>query len=143
PYSQPFGGLNYIRNSVKIVVDAYHGSVDYYMVDEADPVLQVYDSIFPNVFKPLSELPAGLERHLRYPQDLFEIQLELYNRYHMVRPQVFYNNEDLWTRPNEKYAGQVRIMEPYYVLARLPGDARMRFMLISPLTPQNRDNMIA
>lgn len=143
PYSQPIAGFNYIRNSVKVVVDAYHGTVNYYVIDENDPVLKVYDAIFPNVFKPISELPAGLEHHFRYPQDLFEIQLELYNRYHMTLPQVFYNNEDLWTRPNEKYAGQIRVMEPFYVLARLPGETELRFMLISPMTPQNRDNMIA
>ncbi len=143
PYAQPISGLNYIRNSVKIVVDAYDGSVDYYVVDENDPVLRVYAAIFPNLFKPLTELPAGLENHFRYPQDLFEIQLEQYNRYHMTLPQVFYNNEDLWTRPNEKYAGRVQVMEPYYVLARLPGESELRFMLISPLTPRNRDNMIA
>src|SRR5690606_24948512 len=114
PYAQPISGLNYIRNSVKIVVDAYDGSVDYYVVDENDPVLRVYAAIFPNLFKPLTELPAGLENHFRYPQDLFEIQLAQYNRYHMTLPQVFYNNEDLWTRPNEKYAGRVQVMEPYY-----------------------------
>ncbi|MFU8813220.1 MAG: UPF0182 family protein [Balneolaceae bacterium] len=143
PYSRRTGGINYIRNSVKIVVDAYNGSVDYYMVDENDPVLQVYDSIFPGLFQPLSELPNGLDRHFRYPQDLFEIQIDVFNRYHMVRPQVFYNQEDLWTRPNEKYGGRQILMEPYYVLARLPGEEELEFMLISPLTPENRDNMIA
>ncbi len=143
PYAQPFASFNYIRNSVKIVVDAYEGSVDYYVVDEADPVLQVYSSIFPNVFKSRDQLPEGLERQFRYPQDLFEIQIEVYNRYHMTRPQVFYNNEDLWTRPNEKYGGRQLLMEPYYVLARLPESETLAFMLISPLTPANRDNMIS
>ncbi|MEX0599710.1 MAG: UPF0182 family protein [Rhodothermales bacterium] len=159
PYSQPFQGFNYIRNSVKIVVDAYEGSVDYYVIDEEDPVLQVYESIFPNLFKSRSELPDQLERQFRYPQDLFEVQLQRFNRYHMTSPQVFYNNEDLWTRPMEKYGGQQILMEPYYVLARLPVDepseptvvpasvngdrANLEFMLISPLTPENRDNMIA
>src|SRR6056297_733932 len=143
PYSQSYQGLNYIRNSVKIVIDAYEGSVDYYMVDENDPILNVYASIFPDLFKPFSDLPEGLVNHLRYPQDLFEIQLEIFNRYHMTRPQVFYNQEDLWTRPNEKYGGQQILMEPYYVLARLPGEDELEFMLISPLTPENRDNMIS
>ncbi len=159
PYSQPVQGFNYIRNSVKIVVDAYEGSVDYYVVDEADPVLQVYRSIFPNLFKSRSEVPGTLERHFRYPQDLFEIQIERFNRYHMTTPQVFYNQEDLWTRPWEKYGGQQLRMEPYYVLARLPREPErgatirpaatngdrpdLEFMLISPLTPENRDNMIA
>ncbi len=144
PYSQRYrGGFNYIRNSVKIVVDAYHGSVDYYIVDEEDPVLKVYDNLFPDVFKSLDELPNGLDEHFRYPQDLFEVQIETFNRYHMTRPQVFYNQEDLWTRPNEKYGGRQVLMEPYYVLARLPGEEELEFMLISPLTPENRDNMIS
>jgi len=143
PYSQKFRDVNYIRNSVKIIVDAYEGTVDYYIVDENDPVLKVYDDIFPDVFKSLDQLPDGINEHFRYPQDLFEIQLEIYNRYHMTRPQVFYNQEDLWTRPNEKYGGQQILMEPYYVLARLPNEEKLEFMLISPLTPENRDNMIS
>ena len=143
PYAQPYGSINYIRNSVKIVVDAYDGSVDYYVVDEEDPVLNVYRSIFPDLFQPLDALPQGMQNHFRYPQDLFEIQLQIFNRYHMTRPQVFYNQEDLWARPNEKYGGRQITMAPYYVLARLPGDEELEFMLISPLTPENRDNMIA
>ncbi|WP_340106621.1 UPF0182 family membrane protein [Rhodohalobacter sp. 8-1] len=143
PYSESYQGLNYIRNSVKIVIDAYEGSVDYYKVDDNDPILNVYESIFPDLLKPISDMPEGLINHLRYPQDLFEIQIELFNRYHMTQPQVFYNQEDLWTRPNEKYGGQRILMEPYYVLARLPGEDKLEFMQISPLTPENRDNMIA
>ena len=144
PYSQRYRNrFNYIRNSVKIVVDAYHGSVDYYVVDEEDPVLQVYSSLFPELFKSVDEIPGGLDAHFRYPQDLFEVQLETFSRYHMTRPQVFYNQEDLWARPNEKYGGRQILMEPYYVLARLPGEETMEFMLISPLTPENRDNMIS
>lgn len=143
PYSTTKRGVNYIRNSVKIVIDAYEGTVDYFIVDEDDPILQVYDTIFPDLFQPLANLPEGMEAHFRYPQDLFEIQMETFNRYHMTRPQVFYNQEDLWTRPNEKYAGRQVLMEPYYVLARLPDEEELEFMLISPLTPENRDNMIA
>lgn len=143
PYSQSYQQINYIRNSVKIVVDAYEGTVDYYMIDENDPILNVYASIFDELFKPASEIPDGLAEHFRYPQDLFEIQMQLFNRYHMTQPQVFYNQEDLWTRPNEKYGGQQIRMDPYYVLARLPGEEKLEFMLISPLTPENRDNMIA
>lgn len=143
PYSQSQQGINYIRNSVKIVVDAYEGTVDYFIIDEEDPVLKVYETIFPDLFQPSSDLPAGLEDHLRYPQDLFEMQMQIFNRYHMTSPQVFYNQEDLWERPNEKYGGQQIKMEPYYVLARLPGEDTLEFMLISPLTPENRDNMIS
>ena len=144
PYSQRYqNGFNYIRNSVKIVVDAYEGTVDYFIIDEEDPVLDVYDSIFPGVFKSMDELPEGIEDQFRYPQDLFEVQIETFSRYHMTTPQVFYNQEDLWTRPNEKYGGRQLLMEPYYILARLPGEAELEFMLISPLTPENRDNMIS
>lgn len=144
PYSQRYrNNFNYIRNSVKVVVDAYEGTVDYYIVDENDPVLDVYDTIFPDLFKPFDEIPAGIERQFRYPQDLFEVQIETFSRYHMTTPQVFYNQEDLWTRPNEKYGGRQMLMDPYYVLARLPGEESLEFMLISPLTPENRDNMIS
>jgi len=143
PYSQKEGRINYIRNSVKIVVDAYEGSVDFYVIDEQDPVLQVYQSIFPDLFKSVDNIPDGMDEHFRYPQDLFEVQMAIFNRYHMTRPQVFYNQEDLWARPNEKYGGRQITMEPYYVLARLPGEEQLEFMLISPLTPENRDNMIA
>jgi uncharacterized protein len=144
PYSQQYrNGINYIRNSVKIVMDAYDGTVDYYIVDEEDPILKVYDSIFPGLFKSLDELPEGLDAHFRYPQDIFEIQIETYARYHMTRPQVFYNQEDLWTRPNEQYGGRQIRMDPYYVLARLPESDRLEFMLISPMTPENRNNMVS
>ena len=144
PYSEQYEGrYNYIRNSVKVVVDAYSGEVNYYVVDEEDPVLEVYQSFFPDLFQPMEQMPEGLEHHLRYPQDLFEIQIETFSRYHMTQPQVFYNQEDLWTRPNEKYGGRQLVMEPYYVLARLPENPELEFMLISPLTPENRDNMIS
>ncbi|MDZ7693577.1 MAG: UPF0182 family protein [Balneolaceae bacterium] len=121
----------------------YNGSVDFYAVDEEDPVLNVYRDIFPDMFKTLDEMPEGLKQHVRYPKTLFNIQMELYNTYHMTQPQVFYNNEDLWTRPNEKYAGQQTTMEPYHILMKLPGEEELQYLLISPLTPNNRDNMIA
>jgi len=143
PYSTPKRGVNYMWNSVKIIVDAYEGSVDFYKIDDNDPILNVYDTIFPGLLKDKSEVPDGFGEHFRYPQDLFEIQMETFNRYHMTTPQVFYNQEDLWTRPNEKYGGQRILMEPYYVLARLPNEQELEFMLISPLTPENRDNMIS
>lgn len=144
PYSEPYHrGINYIRNSVKIVVDAYDGSVRFYVMQPDEPVLQVYRKAFPGIFRPLAEMPAGLRGHLRYPEDLFRIQVDKYNRYHMTVPQVFYNNEDLWTLPNEKYAGDPLAMDPYYILMRLPQEERLEFLLMLPLTPQNRDNMIA
>jgi len=144
PYSETYQGeFSYIRNSVKVVVDAYNGSVNFYVMQPNEPVLQVYRDAFPELFKPFSDMPNGLQQHIRYPLDLFEIQMEKYNTYHMKDPRVFYNNEDLWSRPMEKYAGSPILMEPYYVLTKLPGETKQEYMLISPLTPSKRDNMIA
>jgi uncharacterized membrane protein (UPF0182 family) len=135
--------VNYIRNSVKVVVDAYNGSVSFYAMEPDEPVLAAYGNAFPGFLKPLSALPAGLKSHLRYPQDLFQAQIARYAAYHMRDPQVFYNNEDLWTIPQEKYGGSAITMEPYYILMRLPGEERLQFMLMQPLTPAGRNNMIA
>jgi hypothetical protein len=148
PYSQPQAGgpaqgSNYIRNSVKIVVDMYNGSVSFYIMDPKDPVLDVYRHAFPGVFKDLNELSAGLKLHLRYPQDLFAIQAAEYSTFHMTDPQVFYNREDLWVAPEEKYDGAVNPMEPYYILMKLPGSSQMEYLIMTPFTPQKRDNMIA
>jgi uncharacterized membrane protein (UPF0182 family) len=145
PYSQPVGSFNYIRNSVKAVVDAYHGTVRFYLADPSDPVARVYARIFPGLFQPLSELPPSLRAHLRYPVDLFEVQAHVYATYHMRDPQVFYNREDSWAVANEIFADRPQPVEPYYVTLRLPGaeSARPEFVLILPMTPQRRDNMVA
>ena len=151
PYSEPvreqrgYEGTRYIRNSVKIVVDAYDGDVSLYVAEPEDPIIQTYQRIFPDLFRPLDAMPERLRNHIRYPQDLFEIQVERYRRYHQTQPQVFYNNEDLWTRPQEQYAGRQRQMEPYYILTDLPGQdaAGLEFMLMMPMTPDGRDNMIS
>jgi uncharacterized membrane protein (UPF0182 family) len=149
PYSEPirdqqgYEGTRYIRNSVKIVVDANNGDVSLYVADAEDPIIQTYQKAFPSLFQPLDAMPNDLRKHIRYPQDLFEMQIERYRRYHMTEPQIFYNNEDLWTRPREQYAGRQRIMEPYYIMTKLPGQEKQQFMLMSPMTPENRDNMIA
>ena len=124
-------------------MDAYDGSVDLYVMDPEDPVLAAYRRAFPELFRPLADLPAGLRAHLRYPQDLFQAQVTRYAAYHMQDPQVFYNKEDLWTVPLEKFGGTTVPMEPYYVLMRLPGEERLEFMLMLPMTPQGRDNLIA
>lgn len=143
PYSEPSEGqYNYIRNSVKVVVDAYNGTVDFYVSDEDDPVLDVYRDIFPDMFQSMDQMPGNLRQHIRYPIHYFKAQISKYNKYHMTESQVFYNNEDLWTRPNEKYGGRSIKMEPYYVLTKLPGQEELQYLLISPLTPNNRDNMI-
>jgi hypothetical protein len=148
PYSKPQSGslgigLNYIRNSVKVIVDIYEGSVRFYVMDADDPVLGVYRKAFPGVFRELGELSQDLKRHLRYPEDLFTIQADMYRTYHMTDPQVFYNREDLWSFAQEKYAGNTIPMIPYYILMRLPGQKELMYLLMSPFTPQNRDNMIA
>jgi uncharacterized protein len=144
PYSEPTNdGFSYIRNSVKVVVDAYEGDVRFYVIDPADPVLRAYQAAFPSLFRPLDEISPGLRQHLRYPQDLFEVQVDKFNTYHMTVPQVFYNREDVWAPPHEKFAGKAIQMEPYYVLTKLPGENRLGFLLMTPVTPRNRDNMIA
>ncbi len=144
PYAQPFNGReNYIRNSVKVVVDAYHGDVDFYITDEKDPLIKTYQAVFPGMFKPLSEIQGDLRNHIRYPDFLFQAQMSIYNTYHMTNPQTFYNNEDLWERPNSKYAGQTIKMKSYYIVSKLPQEEQLQYLLISPLTPHNRDNMVA
>ena len=144
PYAEPAeAGVSYIRNSVKVAIDAFNGDVAFYVIDPADPIVRLYRAAFPALFRDLDAMPAGLPAHLRYPQRLFEIQVRQYAKYHMTVPQVFYNDEDLWTAPREKYGGEVIPMVPYYVLLRLPGEERLEFMLMTPMTPANRDNLIA
>ncbi|CAB3793143.1 hypothetical protein LMG28614_03659 [Paraburkholderia ultramafica] len=149
PYSPPgFGdGANYIRNAVKVVVDAYDGTVDFYVSDPADPLLRTYERIFPGLFKPLDAMPPELRRHIRYPEDLFLIQAQLYRAYHMDQPEVFYNREDLWQFPRELVGmdgeSTASTMPPYYTIMRLPGDARAEFILMLPMVPSQRENMIA
>jgi len=138
-----YDGLNYIRNSVKAVVDMYDGTVRFFVMDPKDPVLAVYRQAFPNVFNDLNKMPADLKKHLRYPEDLFALQADQYSTFHMTDPQVFYNREDLWAAPMEKYAGEVQPMKPYYILAKLPGSNQLEYLLMTPFTPQNRDNMIS
>ena len=133
PYSNPHSagygtGLNYIRNSVKAVVDMYDGTVSFYVMDPHDPVLAMYRRAFPDVFKELSQLSPDLKLHLRYPQDLFGIQAAQYESFHMSDPQVFYNREDLWVAPQEKYGGTVTPMEPYYILMKLPGSEQLEYL---------------
>jgi uncharacterized membrane protein (UPF0182 family) len=147
PYSEPYGKIfqrsNYIRNSVKVLIDAYEGSVLFYVADPRDPILRLYKTAFPNLFKGLKELSEDLRNHLRYPEDLFTIQADMYKTYHMTDPQVFYNKEDLWAFAQEKYAGTPTEMAPYYILMRLPDTQELQYLLMTPFTPQARDNMIA
>jgi uncharacterized membrane protein (UPF0182 family) len=145
PSAQPAQDLdlNYIRNSVKIVVDAYHGTVDFYLMDDSDPVAVTYQRIFPNLFKPFSAMPADLQKHIRYPEDLFLIQARLYQTYHMEAAEVFYNREDLWQFPRQPGGDGIATMAPYYIIMRLPGEPQAEFFLMLPMVPSRRDNMIA
>jgi hypothetical protein len=135
--------LNYIRNSVKIVIDMYNGSVRFYAMDPSDPVLAAYRRAFPGTFSDLGQLSDDLKSHLRYPGDLFGVQAQQYRLFHMTDPQVFYNQEDLWRSPIENYEGESHFMRPYYVLMKLPGSNRLEYLLMTPFTPPGRDNMIA
>ena len=145
PSAQPTQDLdlNYIRNSVKIVVDAYHGTVDFYLMDPSDPVALTYQRIFPSLFKPFSAMPADLQKHIRYPEDLFLIQARLYQTYHMEAAEVFYNREDLWQFPRQPGGDGIATMAPYYIIMRLPGEPQAEFFLMLPMVPSRRDNMIA
>ena len=145
PYSEPFEGkFNYIRNSVKVVVDAYDGTVKFYVSDKTDPLIDTYSKIFPDVFKPLSEMPSDLREHIRYPIDIFKVQADKYLEYHMQDSQIFYNNEDLWNIPQEKFgqSGDLQKVEPYYLVMNLPGNNNNEFVLLSPFTPNQRKNLI-
>jgi uncharacterized protein len=145
PYSQPNrpGGINYIRNSVKVAVDAYDGTIVFYVADAQDPLVRTYQRIFPSLFQPIDTMPPALRQHVRYPEDLFVVQASMYGTYHMTDPEVFYNKEDLWSFPQESYAGKTVTMQPYYTIMRLPGEPHEEFILMLPMVPNARDNMIA
>jgi uncharacterized membrane protein (UPF0182 family) len=125
------------------VVDAYNGTVDFYLSSPDDPIIQAYGRIFPGVFKPLEQMPEELRAHIRYPQDLFTVQAHMYATYHMQDPQVFYNKEDVLSIPHRSINGRETEMEPYYTIMRLPGEAKEEFVLLLPFTPNKRDNMRA
>ncbi len=144
PYSEPGKDkFNYIRNSVKVVVDAYNGSVNFYVTDSNDPIITSLSKIFPNLFQPLDAIPLNLRHHLRYPLDLFAVQSDRLRTYHMTDPQVFYNREDLWEIPKEIYGSKPRSVEPYYLITELPTAKSAEFILLLPFTPTQRPNLIA
>jgi uncharacterized membrane protein (UPF0182 family) len=144
PYSQRnANGINYIRNAVKVAVDAYDGNPVFYVADPTDPIVQTYQRIFPSLFQRMDSMPESLRRHIRYPEDLFVLQASVYGTYHMKDPEVFYNKEDLWSFPKESQRGQTATMQPYYTIMRLPGESHEEFILMLPMVPNNRDNMIA
>ncbi|MDO9308239.1 MAG: UPF0182 family protein [Deltaproteobacteria bacterium] len=140
PYSKPLtGGINYMRNSVKAVVDAYDGSVGFYISDPNDVLVKVYARIFPDLFKPLSAMPEDLRRHVRYPHQFLQLQAAMFAAYHMTDPKVFYNKENLWQIP----ALGEKPMEPYYTIMKLPGEKVEEYILLLPFTPSKRDNLAA
>jgi len=139
--------INYMRNSVKVVVDAYDGTTTFYVFDTGDPIIAGYRAVFPSLFKDASKMPAGLRKHMRYPEMLLKLQAEVYGLYHMTDPEAFYNREDLWTVATEvglSEGGQqtTQAMEPNFVLMKLPGETGEEFVEILPFTPANRNNLI-
>ena len=152
PYSQPLplngGNVNYIRNSVKAVIDAYNGTIKFYQTDPDDPIIKTYAKIFPKTFLPLTELPKSLTAHLRYPQDLFTLQTAIYTTYHMDDPQIFYNKEDQWEIPaiaqgGEAQPAKVPVMDPRHMIMKLPGEKAEEYILMLPFTPRAKDNLSA
>ena len=152
PYSEmapdqngAFVNVNYARNSVKAVVDAYDGTTTFYQIDTKDAIANTYGAIFPGLFKPFSEMPSGLQAHIRYPRDLFNLQAERFALFHMTDPRVFYTREDLWNiaKENLQQAGGPSPMRPFFVISRLPGEAKEEFVTILPYTPNGKTNMIA
>ncbi len=144
PYSEPTSEkINYIRNSVKVVVDAYNGKVKLYIADPSDPIVHTWEEIFPNFLQPLDSMPVALRSHIRYPPDFFKVQSERLLTYHMTDPTVFYNREDQWRVPNEIYGTEQQVVEPYYLIMKLPTEVSEEFILLHPFTPMSRNNLIA
>ncbi len=144
PYSEPVESLgNYVRNSVKAVVDAYDGTVQLYISDAKDPIIRTYARIYPGIFQAMDNMPADLKSHMRYPQGMLTIQALMYRAYHMQDPQVFYNKEDLWSIPGKIAESGEQEMEPYYTIMKLPEGNKEEFILLLPFTPSNKDNMSA
>lgn len=150
PYSQPiatqkwYKGINYIRNSVKVVVNAYNGETNFYLIDSTDPIAKSYSKVFPNLLKPASDMPEGLKDHLRYPVDYFDIQTRIYQDYHMSNPRVFYNREDAWNIAKEIYQTEAEgiPVEPFFVNMKFPDSDKLEFVLMRPYTPIRKDQMV-
>lgn len=144
PYSEPFSAendVNYIRNSVKVVIDAYNGTTNYYVVDRDDPIAQTFKKIYPDLFKDLDEMPEGIRAHIRYPSTLLNIQANVYQRYHMNDVKVFYQNEDLWQISSEIYGTEEQPMAPNYYIMKLPGEKDAEFVNSIPFTPKDKKNL--
>jgi uncharacterized membrane protein (UPF0182 family) len=144
PYSTAIvSGVNYIRNSVKVAIDAYDGTTIFYLADADDPMAATYARIFPALFRPISEMPPALRAHVRYPEDIFGLQAAVYAVYHMTQPAVFYNREDQWEVPTIGQDTNAEQMQPYYTIMRLPGERDAEFIQMLPFTPRRKDNLAA
>lgn len=142
PYStEAARGVNYIRNSVKVVIDAYNGTTTFYVAHAADPMVQTLQTIFPSLFRPIDDMPAGLRSHVRYPEGIFNLQASVYSTYHMTSPAIFYNKEDQWEVPAIDRGGESIRMEPYFTMMKLPGESEAEFIQMLPFTPRRRDNL--
>ncbi|HSL75476.1 MAG TPA: UPF0182 family protein [Candidatus Limnocylindrales bacterium] len=135
--------FNYLRNSVKVTMDAYDGTMTFYVADPSDPLIRTWSKVFPTLFKPIDELPADLVAHLRVPEELFNVQTRVFGRYHVTNPLRFFQSDDLWTVPQPQGSDQSLPSEAYYVIMRMPGEAEAEFLLLQPMVPVNRPNMIA
>ncbi|MGI6548789.1 MAG: UPF0182 family protein [Syntrophomonadales bacterium] len=143
PYSEPFEGRkNYIRNSVKVVIDAYTGKTTFYIADNQDPLIRSLDRVFPSLLQPLDKMPEGLKSHIRYPEDMFSIQANMYSLYHMTDPSVFYNKEDRWNIPQEIVGEKPEQVQPYYIIMQLPDEDEPEYILMLPFTPNTKQNMV-
>ncbi len=145
PYATPFGarGINYLRNSVKVVIDAYHGSTAFYLWEPTDPIAMTINRIFPGLLRPMDEMPKALRSHVRYPEEIFKVQAAAFATFHMTNPQVFYNKEDQWQVPVIDDEGSATPMQPYYTIMRLPGEKGTEFIQMLPFTPRMKDNLSA
>ena len=143
PYSTSAAGVNYIRNAVKVTIDAYHGRTRFHLVDPADPVAITIGKMFPGLFQPLSTMPEDLRTRLRYPQQIFALQAAMFATFHMVSPAVFYNREDQWEVPAFEIGGQPTPMHPYYTIMKLPGESGPEYIQMLPFTPRQKDNLAA
>ena len=144
PYSQPHGNtVNYIRNPMKVVINAYDGKVTFYQMDSTDPLANAWGKVFPGLFTPGDQMPADLRRHMRYPEDLYSVQADMLTTYHMTDPVIFYNKEDVWEIPTEIYGTEPAKTVPYYQYWLFPAETEPEFALLLPFTPLSKKNMTA
>jgi uncharacterized protein len=143
PYSAQIRGINYIRNAVKVTIDAYDGTTTFHVIDPSDPIAQTVNKMFPGLLQPIESMPEDLRTRLRYPQQIFSMQAAMFATYHMLNPAVFYNREDQWEIPAFDVGGQAQSMQPYYTIMKLPGETGPEYIQMLPYTPRQKDNLAA